>query len=617
MKAFQNWLRLMGYLLQYRRWLIFALIGLVGGNLLAVAIPQVIGLVVDVGVASGDVTFMIEAGIGMVMLGIVRGAFGFMARYFSEKLSHHAVYDMRNNVYEKVMNLSFSYHDRAHVGTIVTRAISDVQEIQRYFANGLVDTLNITFLFIGTLALMLSASPLLTLVAVLPLIPLAFTSRRFALAVDPIWQTIMEGTQVLSNHIQENAIGSHVVRAFAREEHEIDRFRHNNEDLYHRFIRLIDRWSMFLPLTAFIAAISSVLLLIAAGWLMGQPNSTLTVGAVVALNAYILQLAQPLRFLGFSILLTTQAIASSERVFEILDAPITVENKPDALTPTQVEGHICFEAVDFAYDGDKPVLKNISFEAQPGQVIGIVGATGAGKTSLINLITRFYDVTAGKITLDGHDLRDLELGNLRRQIGIVMQSSLLFSETIHDNIAYGRADATRDQVIAAATAANAHSFISEFEKGYETMVGERGVTLSGGQRQRVAIARALLINPRILILDDSTSSVDTQTEFLIQDALRVLMNGRTTFIIAQRLTSVTHADQILVLDEGEIVERGTHADLIQRGGVYYDIYRLQMEDQDRLRKEASFAGELELTQADLKREQTDYETLVQILNGVH
>ncbi|MFZ4826932.1 MAG: ABC transporter ATP-binding protein [Phototrophicaceae bacterium] len=617
MKAFQNWRRLMGYLFHYRRWLIFALIGLVGGNVLAVAIPQVIGLVVDVGVASGDVRFMIQASIGMVMLGIVRGASGFMARYFSEKLSHHVVYDMRNNVYEKVMNLSFSYHDRAHVGTIVTRAISDVQEIQRYFANGLVDTLNITFLFIGTLAVMLSASPLLTFVAVLPLIPLAFTSRTFAMAVDPIWQTIMEGTQVLSNHIQENAIGSHVVRAFAREEHEIDRFRQNNEHLYHRFIRLIDRWSMFLPLTAFIAAISSILLLIAAGWLMGQPNSTLTVGEVVALNAYILQLAQPLRFLGFSILLTTQAIASSERVFEILDAPITVENKPDALIPSQIEGRIRFEDVGFAYDGEKSVLKHISFEAQPGQVIGIVGATGAGKTSLINLITRFYDVTTGKITLDGHDLRDLELGNLRRQIGMVMQSSLLFSETIHDNIAYGRAEATRDQVVAAATAANAHPFISEFEKGYDTMVGERGVTLSGGQRQRVAIARALLINPRILILDDSTSSVDTQTEFLIQDALRVLMNGRTTFIIAQRLTSVTHADLILVLDQGEVVERGTHDELIKHGGMYYDIYRLQMEDQDRLRKEASFAGELELTQADLKREQTDYETLVQILNGVN
>ena len=369
-------------------------------------------------------------------------------------------------------------------------------------------------------------------------------------------------------------------------------------------------------MTAFIAAISSILLLIAAGWLIGQPNNTLTVGKVVALNAYILQLAQPLRFLGFSILLTTQAIASSERVFEILDAPVTIQSKPNALTPVSVAGNIRFEGVNFAYDGEKPVLKNITFEAQSGQVIGIVGATGAGKTTLVNLITRFYDVSEGRITLDNHDLRDLELGNLRRQIGIVMQSSLLFSETIHDNIAYGRAEATREQVIAAAKAANAHPFISEFEKGYDTMVGERGVTLSGGQRQRVAIARALLINPRILILDDSTSSVDTQTEFLIQDALRVLMDGRTTFIIAQRLTSVTHADLILVLDQGEIVERGTHAELVERGGMYYDIYRLQMQDQDRLRQEAAFAGELELTQADLKHNQTDYQLLVNILNGV-
>ncbi|NDJ87174.1 MAG: ATP-binding cassette domain-containing protein, partial [Chloroflexi bacterium] len=277
-----------------------------------------------------------------------------------------------------------------------------------------------------------------------------------------------------------------------------------------------------------------------------------------------------------------------------LDTPVTIDDKPDARPMPKIEGTVCLEDVCFAYD-DEPenmVLRNINLEAKPGQITALLGQTGSGKSTLINLIPRFYDVTEGRVTIDSIDIRDAQLQSLRRQIGVVLQESTLFSASIHDNIAYGRPDATREEVIEAAKAANAHDFIMEFPDGYETEIGERGVTLSGGQRQRVAIARALLIDPRILILDDSTSSVDTRTEFLIQEALNRLMEGRTTFVIAQRLTTVQNADQIVVLDRGEIAERGTHQKLLDLDGLYAEIYRLQLEDQERLRHEMMSLGGL-------------------------
>lgn len=613
---FDNWKRLIGYLRPYGWWVTAAVIGTLAGNLLAVAIPRIIGAVIDEGVASGDAQFMLFAGLGMVGLGVARGIAGFFSRYFGEKLSHYAAFDIRNDVYDKVQHLQFSYHDNSHVGTIVTRSISDVNELQRYFAFGLMDALNIAVLVIGSLAIMTYTSPLLTLVAVLPLIPLVVFSRNFAMSVGPMWRQIMERTQTLSNHIQENALGAQVVRVFAREDHEIGRFSKQNAALFDDFMNLIARWANFLPLSAFIAALSTVLVLIVGGWMEQAGTSGITVGTVVAFNAYILQMANPLRFLGFAILLTTQALSSSDRVFEILDEEINISSKPDALKPESMRGHVRFEDVTFRYENEpKPALQNVTFDAQPGEVIGVVGATGSGKSSLINLMPRFYDVQDGQVCIDGHDVRDYDLNILRQNIGIVMQTSLLFSATIGENIAFGRTDATQAKIEAAAKAASAHNFITEFENGYDTIVGERGVTLSGGQRQRIAIARALLLNPRILILDDSTSSVDTRTEHHIQQALAHLMEGRTTFVIAQRLTSVIDADKILVLDGGKIVERGTHDDLIEQGGAYADIYRLQMEDQDRVRAEEAFDGKLNFSEEEEKRSTEDFRELARAIGG--
>ncbi len=605
------WKRMMRYLSPYRMWVAIALVGLVGNTALAIAIPVILGDVIDIGITRGDSGFMLAAGLLVVGLGVVRGLTGFLFRYFGERLSHHIAYDIRNEMYDKVQKLSFSYHDKSQTGTLITRAISDVDEVQRYFAFALIDGLITALLLIGVSIVMFISSPMLAVIGLLPLIPLAFASRNFAMTVDPLWKKIMERLQILGNYIQENAVGAEVVRAFNRENYEIEKFRKDNEQLYHERLDLIKRWGTYLPLSAFIIAFSTALVLFVGGLMERNGIGEVTVGMIVAFNAYVLLLAQPIRFLGFVILLTTQAVSSAERVFEILDTPVTIANKPDAHKLTEMKGYVRMENVSFAYENSddeeagQTILKNISFEAEPGQVVAILGPTGSGKSTLISLIPRFYDVEEGRVLIDGYDVKDIDLNSLRENIGMVLQQSLLFSATVRENIAYGDPTATEEQIIAAAKAANAHDFIMEFPEGYDTLIGERGVTLSGGQRQRVAIARALLINPRILILDDSTSSVDTKTERFIRDALDILMRGRTTFIIAQRLNSVQDADQILVLQNGEITERGTHDELLALDGHYAEIYHLQLEDQDRVRQELMAVGQLPKPKEEGHHLQTD------------
>lgn len=612
MSSYATWKRMMIYLRPYWWWAVIAFAGIMGSTALMIAVPVILRDVIDIGITRGDSSYMVLAGLLVVGLGILRGVTGFLFRFYGEKLSHYIAYDVRNEVYDKVQHLAFRYHDNAQVGTLITRAISDVNEMQRYYAYALIDGLSTLLLFIGVTGIMLVSSPLLAIIALIPLIPLAYFSREFAMQVDPAWKGIMDRLQRLGNHIQENALGAEVVRAFAREKYEISKFAEDNEKLYHEQIALVKRWGTYLPLSAFIIAFSTALVLFFGGLMAREGYGGTTVGLVVAFNAYVLLLSQPVRFLGFVILLVTQGIASAQRVFEILDAPLEIASKPDARQITEIDGVIRFEDVYFRYDEDSPdVLRGINLEAEPGQVVAVLGPTGAGKSSLVSLIPRFYDVTQGCVTIDGVDVRDIELHNLRSQIGIVLQKSLLFSASVRENIAYGRPDAREEEIIAAAMAANAHDFIMEFPDGYDTPIGERGVTLSGGQRQRVAIARALLIDPRILILDDATSSVDTKTEFQIQQALQRLMAGRTTFIIAQRLSSVQKADQILVLADGEIVERGTHGELLSLKGHYAEIYRLQLEDQERVRKQLIALGQL----TDIKRSTEEFRAIIDRAGG--
>jgi len=422
---------------------------------------------------------------------------------------------------------------------------------------------------------------------------------RFGGLARRLFNEIMQAVGKLNTVLQENLTGVQVVKGFAREPYEIGKYQAQNEEVFQKRIGVMRYFSINFPAMFTIIFVSTALILLFGGRevIAGQ----MTVGTLIAFNGYVAMLGEPMRRLGFFINMFSEAMASAERIFTLLDEPIRIRSPQNARTLQRVEGRVTFENISFRYqNSDEYVLRDIDVEAEPGQVIALLGKTGSGKTTVVNLIPRFYDVTGGSVRVDGIDVRELELESLRRQIGIVLQESLLFSATIRENIAYGRLDATDEEIVSVAKAARAHDFILEFPDGYDTEVGERGTTLSGGQRQRIAIARALLMDPRILILDDSTSSVDTETEYLIQQALKALMRGRTTFVIAQRLQTLMYADQILVLDQGRIVERGQHEELLARKGPYREIYDLQLRDQERLRHELMQLGglvELDRTRA--------------------
>ena len=408
---------------------------------------------------------------------------------------------------------------------------------------------------------------------------LAYTGIRFGGKIGPRFWEIRQKTAELTTVIQENVTGMRVVKTFVREDYEINKFSAYARNLLQKNLEITKLWSFFFPLMDFIAGLGSIAVLWYGGWQI--MNGNLTLGEFIAFNMYLMQLMWPIRMLGFIINVSKEAMASGQRIFEILDTKSEVEESPDAKPLPQIDGYVRFENVSFKYEtSDELVLKNFSLDVKPGETVAILGATGSGKSTLINLIPRFYDPTSGVITIDNIDIKTITLESLRSQIGIVLQDTFLFAMSLKDNIAYGRNNATMEEIINAAKAANIHDFIDSLPKGYDSEVGERGVTLSGGEKQRVAIARALLMNPKILILDDSTSSVDTETEHLIQNAIATLVIGRTTFVIAQRLSTIKRANKIVVLENGEIVEQGTHDELMEKGGIYTEIYNMQFKQQE-------------------------------------
>jgi len=432
---------------------------------------------------------------------------------------------------------------------------------------------------VATAAILISIDWQLALVALITMPFLVVWSLRFGVTVRPLFAAVQQQFGVMTSALQENIAGARVVRSFAQEDRENDRFEGELQELFRRNLRATRLWAFFFPSILLLSGLSLAAIL----WFGGYRVITgaITVGTLVAAYRYVIVMAEPLRWVGFIVNRIARAIASGARIFEILDTKVAIEDKEGAIDLRPMRGVVAFEDVTFGYAGAKRnALTDISFTAHPGQTIALLGPTGAGKSTIINLLPRFYDVTSGRITVDGHDIRDLTLKSLRSQIGIVLQETFLFSVSVRENISYGLRDASLDRVVAAAKAARAHDFIMRLPKGYDTELGERGVNLSGGQKQRLAIARALLMDPRILILDDATSSVDSETEHHIQEALKTLMAGRTSFVIAQRLTTLKDADQILVLRDGRIIERGTHFELLQHGGFYAEIYDLQLRDQE-------------------------------------
>jgi len=552
---------------------------------LSLIVPRIIRSVIDDGLVRGQRSYLIRSAFLLLGLGLGSAILNLGNRYWSEWIAARVGYDLRNRMYDHIQYLPFTYHDHAQSGQLISRCIEDVRSIERFAGGAVADIIRFVFLTIGILYIMLADNARLAILALLPMLPLILMTSSFGTKVGKLFFAVDNAVGEVSNRLQENVVGVQVVRAFAREEYEIRRFDVANREVFKTWIHVIDEWSKIMPTTGWLTSISIILIL----WFGGQMvmDGTLTIGGIVAFNAYILMMAEPAQQLTGLVNAGGEAAAGAQRVFEVLDTQPAIQSPNAAVHLDTLRGEVEFRDVRLKYKDEKTAsLSGISLQVEPNRIVALIGQTGSGKTSLVNLIPRFYDVTEGSVLVDGVDVREMDLVSLRKQIGIVLQTSLLFSDTIQANIAYGRPDVTSDEIVAAAKAAQAHEFIEGFTNGYETIVGERGVTLSGGQRQRVAIARALLMNPRILILDDSTSSVDTQTEKLIQAALDALMEGRTTFVIAHRLSTVRRADMILVMDKGHIVERGTHNELLARGGLYREIHDLQLIDH------AKFAEEL-------------------------
>ncbi len=524
----------------------------------------------------------------IMLLAIIRAVFAYAQTYLSEQASQGVAFDFRNELFSKIQRLSFSYHDRNRTGQLMIRATDDVEKTRMFIGQGLLLAAQAFLLLTATLIILFATNVRLTLV-ILPVLPIALLLfMLFGAISQPLFAQVQIKLSRLNTILQENLAGIKVVKAFAREPQQKERFHESADDLMAQSIRISRIFSFLFPIIFLLANLGQAAILYFGGrQIIG---GTLTFGEWQKFSLYLVYVFFPLGQLGFIISQMSQASASANRIYEILDAHNEVTDKPGAKTLPPIQGDLAFEDVSFRYfAGGEPVLSDVSFTAKPGQTVAILGATGSGKSSVINLIPRFYDVSEGRILIDGHDVRDVTLESLRTQIGIVLQETNLFGGSLRDNIAFGRPDASDEEVIAAAKAAAAHDFIMSFPDGYNTAVGERGTTVSGGQKQRIAIARALLLDPRILILDDSTSSVDLATEYKIQKALDYLMHGRTSLVIAQRISTVRNADLIIVLEKGRIVGLGAHDELMETNPIYAEIYNSQLVE-DATSPEAEMAA---------------------------
>ena len=571
--------RALAYLRSYKREAAGAFLALLLVSAANLVTPQLIAYAVDRGVTPpGSLRVILLAVGGLVGVAVLRGAFQFLQGYLAERASQGVAYDLRNALFEKIERLGFGYYDRQETGQLVTRLTSDVEQIRTFAGSGVVQLASAAVMLLGTTVLLLVLDLQLALVALATVPAIFVLLLRFVRRIGPLFRGVQQAVGKLNTVLQEDLSGVKTIRAYAREDYETDRYREVNDELLGRNLETVRTFSNNFPFVFFVANLGTLGIVLFGG--LRVIGGSLSVGELVAFNTYLGFLLFPILTIGFLSAAFSRAGASAARVFEILDAPIEVEDKPDAVGLPPIRCRVEFDDVRFRYPGgEKEVLKGMSFSVEPGQTAAILGTTGSGKSTLVNLLPRFYDVTGGAVRLDGHDVRDVTLSSLRSQVGIVLQETLLFGGTVRDNIAYGRPDATSEEIEAAARAARADEFVQKLPEGYETVVGERGIGLSGGQRQRIAIARALRVDPRLLILADSTSAVDAETEAAIQESLDRLMREehRTVFVIAQRVSTVRDADLILVLDGGEIAARGTHEELVRTSELYNEILGSQLE----------------------------------------
>jgi len=583
-------LRALRFMRAYRLTAAAAVLAVLAASAADLVAPQILRRIIDDGIGAGQTDLIWKGAIGLVAVAVVGGFATFLQGYLSARASHGVAFDMRNAIFDKLQRLSFSYHDRASTGQLITRVTSDVDLVREFVGGGLVQAVSAVLLLVGAVVLLLSMNTTLALVAFTVIPGTLAVLLLFVRRLGPMFRQFQKRLGALNTVLQENIAGARVVRAFAREEYEAARYRSADEALLEQGLSVRRTVANAFPLLFSVGTFGvGVVTIVGAALII---NGSLTVGELVAFTSYLFLLLQPLFIIGFGAQSIARSGASAERLFEVLDAPIDIAEREDAVTLGEVHGRVEFVDVHLRYPGDtREILAGVTFTAEPDTVVAIVGATGSGKTSVVNLVPRFYDVSGGSVLIDGHDVRELTISSLRTRIGVVMQDSVLFSGSVRDNIAYGRPGATDAEVEAAARAAQAHEFISALPEGYATRVGERGIKLSGGQRQRVAIARALLIDPRILIMDDSTSSVDAETEAALRENLGTLMEGRTTFVVAQRLSTVRRADLIVVIDDGRVADLGTHDELLTTSCVYAEIASSQFVGGDEIELPASCALE--------------------------
>jgi ATP-binding cassette, subfamily B, multidrug efflux pump len=569
--------RALMYLRSYKGEAFAAFASLILASAASLTAPQLIRIAIDEGIAPRELNVILLAVGGLAAAALLRGLFTFLQGYLAERASQGVAFDLRNELFAKIERLGFGYYDRVETGQLVTRLTSDVEQIRTFAGTGVVQMAAAVVMLIGTTILLILLDWQLALLA-LSVVPVIFVLLlRFVRRIGPLFREVQQTLGRLNSVLQEDLAGIRVIRTFAREDYEVARYRSVNDELLSKNLQTVRTFANNFPFVFLLANVGTLIIVLFGG--LQVISGRLTIGELVAFNTYLGFLLFPIFTIGFLAAGISRAGASSLRVFEVLDAPLEVEEAPDAVPLPPIRCRVEFDGVRFRYPGDeREILRGISFSAEPGQTVAILGTTGSGKSTLVNLIPRFYDVTGGSLRLDGFDVRDVTLASLRSQIGIVMQSPLLFSGPVRDNIAYGKPDATQEEIEAAALAAQADEFIRALPEGYDTVIGERGVGLSGGQRQRIAIARALLIDPRLLILDDSTSAVDAETEAAIQESLdRLMREGhRTVFVIAQRISTVRDADLILVLDGGGIAAIGTHDELLLTSELYNEILGSQV-----------------------------------------
>lgn len=570
--------QLQGFFWEKRSYLFLSILCLAMATALGLVYPNLLQRLIDDAIRPKN--FGIVPQLALTVVGVValKAVMQFLHGFFGGRLGNFLAYKLRNACYEKLQFLSFRYYDTARTGDLMSRLTGDLEAIRQFIGFGFAQILNLVLMVAFGSIMMFSISWKLTLLTLVSMPFLVFTALKFESRIHPAFQEMRLALSSLTTAVQENITGVRTVKSFAREPHEVEKFSGRNERYKSNQIFASSLWARFFPLMEMFANISVVILLLVGGVMVIKEE--LTLGELVAFFSLIWYIIGPMWNIGFHINNYTQSKASGERVLELLNQPIDVKDPEGAVTldPANVKGHVVFDSVTFAYGNKMAAVRDINIDAPPGSVIGLLGGTGSGKSTIIQLLMHAYNVNSGSIKLDGINIKDIKVRSLRSQIATVFQETFLFSSSIRNNIAYGMKDVSLEQIIRAAKLAQAHDFIMEMEHGYDTIVGERGMGLSGGQKQRIAIARALLKDPKILILDDATSAVDMETEHEIQSGFQEVMRGRTTFIIAHRISSLRHADEILVLDEGHVVQRGKHDELILQEGPYQDVYKIQYAD---------------------------------------